>query len=259
MEQATIPERFVPRGYGRRSPDLVDGVTRSRDLGTPLERRTSKWTSTKERLRRGLNVAVALLGIVVTAPLMIVIAILVKLTSRGPVLYTQPRVGLDRRSNRASNGMQRCRRSQDRGGRVFTMYKFRTMYVGSDRAGEVWARPGDPRITPLGRVLRKYRLDELPQLFNVLKGDMNVVGPRPEQPAIFQGLREKVDGYAQRQKVLPGITGLAQVRQSYDQSLEDVRSKVELDLRYLEFRSPSQDVRIMLETIPVMLTKKGSV
>ncbi len=222
----------------------------------------------RERARRALNVAVALLGILLTAPLMLVIAILVRVTSRGPVLFTQKRVGLNRRGSafrRPTAGARSesendgsCRRSHDRGGYLFTMYKFRTMYVGAEDAGEMWARPGDPRITPLGRVLRKTRLDELPQLFNVLKGDMNVVGPRPEQPEIFLSLREKVNGYSERQKVLPGITGLAQVRRPYDQSIGDVRKKVKLDLYYLERRSPATDVRIMLETIPVMLRKDGS-
>ena len=261
MEQATIPERFRPkRGASERAERrAVPGSGRRRrsadveDLSP-----SSRWSSTRERARRGLNVAVAVLGIVLTAPLMLLIGFLVRTTSRGPVLYKQLRVGLDRRSSSSRNG-KRCRRSEDRGGRLFTMYKFRTMYVGADKVGEVWAKPGDPRVTPLGRVLRKYRLDELPQLFNVLKGDMNVVGPRPEQPGIFKGLREEVDGYAQRQKVLPGITGLAQVRRPYDQSLSDVRSKVELDLDYVDRRSPSEDIRIMLETIPVMLNKKGSV
>jgi lipopolysaccharide/colanic/teichoic acid biosynthesis glycosyltransferase len=188
---------------------------------------------------------------------MLVIAVLVKLSSPGPVLYRQPRVGLDRRGLQATDA-DLTRRRDDWGGRLFTIYKFRTMHDGADRVGETWARPRDPRVTPLGRVLRSYRLDELPQFYNVLKGDMNMVGPRPEQPKIFAELRGKLNGYAQRQRVLPGITGLAQVTLPYDQSLVDVRAKVELDLEYIGRRSPASDLLIMARTVPVMLKKSGA-
>ena len=143
------------------------------------------------------------------------------------------------------------------GGKPFTIYKFRTMYEDGD-APQVWATPGDPRVTPIGRVLRKYRLDELPQLFNVLKGDMNVVGPRPEQPEIFADLRQEVSGYSYRQRVLPGITGWAQINQSYDTCIDDVRRKVELDLEYIGRTSAVEDLRIMAQTVPVMLGKRGA-
>jgi len=133
------------------------------------------------------------------------------------------------------------------------------MVSDSDRAGQIWASKDDPRITAVGHVLRKYRLDELPQLLNVLKGDMNIVGPRPEQPRIFQELREQVSGYQERQRVLPGITGWAQVNHSYDQSIEDVRKKVEYDLEYIEGRSFFNDLTIMARTVPVMIGKKGSI
>src|SRR5690242_12164673 len=135
----------------------------------------------RERPRRILNILAALVGLVITSPVMLLVAVLVKLTSRGPVFYTQTRIGLDRRDPKVR--AVHPRRSQDQGGRPFKIYKFRTMRVvevGAD--AQVWARPDDPRVTPVGRILRKYRLDELPQLFNVLRGDMNVVGPRPEQP-----------------------------------------------------------------------------
>jgi lipopolysaccharide/colanic/teichoic acid biosynthesis glycosyltransferase len=123
---------------------------------------------------------------------------------------------------------------------------------------EVWAAEDDPRITTVGRFLRAYRLDELPQLFNVLRGDMNVVGPRPEQPEIFSKLREDVDGYAQRQRVLPGITGWAQVNHHYDQCVEDVTKKLELDLDYISRRSPLEDLKIMTRTPVVMVLRQGS-
>ncbi|MEX1181756.1 MAG: sugar transferase [Gemmatimonadota bacterium] len=208
------------------------------------------------RLRRVLNVAVAAVGIILTVPIMLLIAMLVRLTSPGPVLYRQQRVGLDRR--RGTRG--HWRRRVDYGGKLFTIYKFRTMRVEPEgQAQQVWASRSDPRITPIGNVLRKYRLDELPQLFNVLRGDMNVVGPRPEQPKIFLQLREQVERYHERQRVLPGITGWAQVNQSYDQNIEDVRRKVRLDLEYAERESPVQDLMIMVRTVPVMLFKVGSI
>jgi lipopolysaccharide/colanic/teichoic acid biosynthesis glycosyltransferase len=137
------------------------------------------------------------------------------------------------------------------------MYKFRTMQVERGER-EVWAQQDDPRVTSIGRLLRKLRLDELPQLFNVLRGDMNIVGPRPEQPAIFVYLREQVEGYQRRQRVRPGITGWAQVNLAYDQSVEDVRRKVALDLEYIHRQSAFEDFKIMCRTLPVMVLGRGA-
>lgn len=212
-------------------------------------------TARHEFGRRALNVVVAVIGILATSPAMVFIAIAIRLTSPGPVIFRQPRVGIDRRSD--PEGHRDDRRTEDHGGRVFTMYKFRTMYSqGSD--SQVWARPGDPRITPLGRILRAYRLDELPQLFNVLLGDMNVVGPRPEQPRIFTRLADQFGAYRLRQRVLPGITGMAQTQLPYDQNLDDVRRKVDKDLEYIETRSFWTDLRIMVATMKVLFLKRGS-
>ena len=211
----------------------------------------------RERPRRILNIVVAALGLVIVSPLLLLIAALVKLTSRGPVLYTQTRIGLDRRDPKVR--AVHPRRSQDQGGRPFLIYKFRTMRVvevGAD--AQVWARPDDPRVTVIGKLLRKYRLDELPQLFNVLRGDMNVVGPRPEQPRIFDDLRTQVQSYQVRQRVRPGITGWAQVNQHYDNSVEDVRRKVQFDLEYIRRQSLSEDVKIMFQTVPVIVFRKGA-
>ncbi len=144
------------------------------------------------------------------------------------------------------------------GGRPFTIYKFRTMTVDAETNGQaVWASKNDHRVTPVGRVLRQARLDELPQLWNVLKGDMNVVGPRPERPSIFADLREQIPDYQLRQRTRPGITGHAQINHQYDESLEDVRQKVRYDLEYLEKRTAWEDLKIMIRTIPVMLFRKG--
>ena len=160
--------------------------------------------------------------------MLLIVALLVKLTSRGPVFYTQERVGLDRRAARAP-APEPPARSRDLGGRPFTIYKFRTMRVDAEQhSGAVWAQQQDPRVTPVGRLLRQYRLDELPQLLNVLKGEMNIVGPRPERPTIFAELREHIAEYPLRQRAKPGITGLAQINHHYDRSIDDVRTKVQL-------------------------------
>jgi lipopolysaccharide/colanic/teichoic acid biosynthesis glycosyltransferase len=208
----------------------------------------------RERARRVLNVAVATLGLIIAAPVMALIAIVVKLTSPGPVFYKQTRVGLCVRSESGGN----FRRKQDLGGRPFTIYKFRTMRVAKPgEESQVWASQGDPRITPIGAFLRKTRLDELPQLFNVILGDMNVVGPRPEQPQIFQTLRTEVPSYAVRQRVRPGITGQAQITLHYDTCIDDVKKKVQADLEYIEKQSVLTDLRIMLLTAPVVIFRKG--
>jgi lipopolysaccharide/colanic/teichoic acid biosynthesis glycosyltransferase len=205
---------------------------------------------------RALNVVLALLALVSLLPLMLVIAVLIKLTSRGPVLYTQERVGQDRRQRGVA--ALNHRRSHDWGGRPFTMYKFRTMRVDAEQhSGAVWAQERDSRVTPIGGVLRQYRLDELPQLVNVLRGEMNIVGPRPERPTIFAELRSHIAEYPLRQRAKPGITGLAQINHHYDRSLDDVRTKVGYDLEYIRRQSLREDLRIMLKTIPVILLRRG--
>ena len=210
------------------------------------------------RARRGVNVMAALILLALASPVMLLAALLIKLTSPGPVFFTQTRVGLDRRKDE-SGGPVDPRRRRDLGGRPFEILKFRSMtYQPPEERKQVWASPTDPRITPVGKYLRKFRIDELPQLLNVLKGDMNLVGPRPEQPAIFGELRETIDQYQARQRVLPGITGLAQVNLSYDQNLDSVREKVRLDLEYAQSECPIKDLRIMAKTVPVVLTGKGA-
>ena len=202
---------------------------------------------------RLLNIAVASIGLLIAAPLFVVIAALVKLTSRGPIFYKQRRVGLDRRWRESSSHAD-SRRVHDLGGRPFTMYKFRTMVTAAERdSKEVWAKPRDERVTAIGRRLRTTRLDELPQLLNVLAGDMNIVGPRPERPMIFAQMRQAIPNYHLRQRVMPGITGWAQVNQAYDTCVDDVRRKVEYDLEYMKTRSAARDLRIMARTVPIML------
>ena len=207
-------------------------------------------------VQRAMNLFIAAVALFVALPLLLLIAVAIKLTSRGPVFYTQERVGLDRRLS----GIKRdeTRRSRDLGGRPFTIYKFRTMRVDAEaHSGAVWATQNDPRVTPVGRFLRQYRLDEIPQLLNVMRGEMNIVGPRPERPTIFAELREHITEYPLRQRAKPGITGLAQIYHHYDRSMDDVRTKVRFDLEYIQRRSLGEDLRIMMLTIPVVFLRRG--
>jgi lipopolysaccharide/colanic/teichoic acid biosynthesis glycosyltransferase len=206
---------------------------------------------------------VALILILLVSPLMLLCALVVKLGSpRGPILYRQERVGLDRRQ--MSDGPQlplaiRDRRRIPGLGRSFTILKFRTMVADAEKlTGPVWAVGGDPRITRVGRVMRQLRLDELPQLFNVLGGHMRLIGPRPERPHFVRQLAEHIPNYVQRLRVLPGITGLAQIEREYDGSVADVRRKVQYDLFYVQNRSGLLDLKILLRTIDVMVRGRGA-
>lgn len=209
-----------------------------------------------EQLNRAVNVVLATLALIVLMPLFLLVAIAIRSTSKGPIIYRQIRVGQDRRRQRVQ--WVRDRRHVDLGGRPFVIYKFRSMTVDAEKNGIVWAQKSDSRVTPVGRVLRLTRIDELPQLFNVLLGDMNIVGPRPERPGIFLKLREHIAEYPLRQRAKPGITGLAQIEQDYDNSIADVRRKVQYDLTYIRQQSLVEDLRIMLSTLPVMLTRRGA-
>lgn len=210
----------------------------------------------KPELLRAVNVATAAVLLVATLPVLLAAMLAVRLTSRGPVIYRQTRVGLDRRGRADDTD---CRRAEDYGGRPFTIFKLRTMVVDAEAGtGPVWAEANDPRVTPVGRFLRATRIDELPQLWNVIRGDMNLVGPRPERPQLVLKLSREVVGYRRRHQVRPGITGLAQVSQHYDQSLDDVRSKVRYDIAYLNQRSVVTDARILARTVPVVLRRIGA-
>ena len=205
---------------------------------------------------RALNVVIAGTALLLLAPVMLLVALAVRISSPGPVIYAQTRVGQDRR-RRAAQPSLFDRRACDLGGRVFRIYKFRTMRIDAERRGVQWATKNDPRVTLLGRILRQCRLDEIPQLFNVLVCDMNIVGPRPERPSIVRRLAESIEEYPLRHWAKPGITGLAQINLSYDTCLDDVRAKVRYDLEYIRRQSVTEDLRIMLCTMPAMLFRKG--
>lgn len=259
--------RIAPRGVPRTrrvSGDVIDVTERIRaiDVGRLADMVDDDLPSQvvpatrSEQISRAVNVVIAAVAMALLSPLMLLIAIAVRLTSAGPILYMQTRVGLDRRQTRVNALYDR--RMQDLGGRIFTIYKFRTMHVDAESgSGAVWASKRDPRVTGLGRILRKTRLDELPQLINVLRGDMNIVGPRPERPSIFARLRNDIREYPLRQLAKPGITGWAQINTDYDQSIDDVRRKVRYDLEYIRNQSLLYDLRIMARTVPVILFRRG--
>lgn len=206
---------------------------------------------------RSMNIVLASTGLVLASPIMLVFAALIKLTSPGPIFYSQARVGIDRRRARGPNSSY-DRRTRDLGGNPFIIWKFRSMHVNAEReSGAIWATAGDSRMTAVGRVMRKCRIDELPQLFNVIRGDMNIVGPRPERPAIFSRLCRDIEEYPLRQRAKPGITGWAQVNQTYDVTVEDVRNKVRYDLEYLERQGVREDLKIMARTVPIVVLGKG--
>jgi len=195
----------------------------------------SKWN---EVLKRTLDLAVSMIGIVIATPLMILVAIAVRLESKGPVIYRQTRVG--------------------RKDKCFEILKFRSMHADAEKFnGAQWAAKDDPRVTRIGKFLRKYRLDELPQLFNVVRGDMSFVGPRPERPCFVTDLRNRVPYYDERHSVRPGLTGWAQVQYSYGSSVEDAYRKLEYDLFYLKNMSLTFDLAIIFKTIRIVAGGHG--
>ncbi|MDH3427626.1 MAG: sugar transferase [Gemmatimonadota bacterium] len=227
-------------------------------LGRPAQAPIRRVSPAESFVLRVVNNLVAIAALALLSPIILIIAILIRIETKGPVFYRQTRVGLDRRNldgREASIG----RRVSDIGGQPFEIVKFRTMRVDAeDASGPVWATHGDPRVTKVGRMLRRTRLDEVPQFWNVLRGEMSIVGPRPERPTFVQQLRDEIAGYPLRQQVPPGITGWAQVNRPPDQSVDDVRAKVGFDLEYLKRRSVWFDLWIMLKTLPVMFERDNS-
>ena len=231
-----------------------------------------------EATRRGkrvLDIISSLTLLILLSPVMLLTAIAVRLTSRGPIIFQQTRVGLnlrqkkrDRRNSDSSTpaplALDRRRlenqRRRDGGyGKPFTLYKFRTMRIDAEKNGPQFAVKGDPRITPIGRFLRKTRIDELPQLWNVLRGDMSFVGPRPERPEFIENLTAEIPNYINRLGLKPGLTGLAQIINGYDNDIESFKRKVNFDLLYLQNCCLINDLKIMLRTIKVVLTGSGAI
>jgi len=191
------------------------------------------------QIKRLMDFLVSFLLLTLGAPFWLILVLIIRCTSKGPAVYKQVRVGQN--------------------GKLFTMLKFRSMYQDAEKiSGPKWATEDDPRITPLGKILRKTRLDEIPQFINVLKGEMSLVGPRPERPFFVEQLKKEIPWYVRRIKMKPGITGWAQVKHKYDESIEDVKQKVMYDLYYFENMSISLDIKIILRTFIVALTGKGA-
>ena len=189
--------------------------------------------------KRALDILMSIFALVVLSPIMLLVAILVKLTSKGPIVYSQTRVGQK--------------------GDHFEIYKFRTMKIDAEKeTGPVWAAQNDNRLTPAGHFLRKTHLDELPQFVNVLKGEMSIIGPRPERPHFVQEFKKIIPAYENRLTVKPGITGLAQVWYRYDETIADVKKKLKYDMLYIKKLCLWADVQIAMRTVRVIFTGEGA-
>lgn len=227
--------KIVPDLY-----DIISGqVKTSQIYGVPLidimPELMPEW---EKKLKRVMDIVFSLILLIVTSPIILLAAIAIKLESEGPVFYKQERMGMN--------------------GKIFKIIKFRTMINDAEKyTGPVWSTKDDPRITKVGKFLRKVRLDEIPQAINILKGDMSFVGPRPERPFFVEKLSNEIPLYKRRLKVRPGLTGWAQVKHKYDESIEDVKIKLRYDLFYIENMSLRLDFKIILRTIFVVLFGKG--
>lgn len=258
---------------------LADGSIPSPQWLTNLRlvkpRRSTRCLGEGTRLaKRAVDIVGSSILLVVLAPVMLLVAVAVRLTSPGPVIFRQTRVGLNARDKKKKDrrqtemncppdGTERRKagrdRRQDRAyGKPFTLYKFRTMRIDAEKNGAQLATKNDPRVTSIGRFLRKTRLDELPQLWNVLKGEMSLVGPRPERPEFIETLSEQVPNYINRLGLKPGLTGLAQIINGYDTDLDSFRRKVNLDLLYLQNCCFINDMKILLRTVRVVLSGSGA-
>ncbi len=220
--------------------DIVMGYGRTDQLyGLPLiEIMPQIMPPWERKVKRLMDIGVSLVVLIGFLPIWMLISIMIKLDSRGPILFSQKRVG--------------------KNGKIFTIYKFRSMVHRAEKAtGPVWAKKRDPRVTRLGGILRKLRIDEIPQFINILYNDMSLVGPRPERPFFVDRLKRHIPLYTRRLRVKPGITGWAQIKGGYDDCIESVRKKLEYDLFYLENISLRMDMKIIFNTLYTMLSRKG--
>ncbi len=191
-----------------------------------------------KRMKRVFDLLASVLTLILLSPVCLLIALAIKMESTGPILYRQERVGED--------------------GKVFKLLKFRSMRADAEQNGPVWAKVDDDRVTRVGRIIRKLRLDEIPQIFNVLKGEMSFVGPRPERPFFVESLRKEIPYYSERHVIKPGITGWAQIMYRYGASKEDALQKLKYDLYYIKHMSVMLDLVILFETIKIVLLGKGA-
>jgi len=234
-DQKNVGIKIVPDLY-----EIVSGQAKTSQIyGMPLidimPQLMPEW---EKKLKRSFDIIISLIILTITFPVCLITAIAIKIDSKGPVFFKQERCGLN--------------------GNTFTMIKFRSMFRDAEKmSGPVWSQKDDPRITEVGKFIRRARIDEIPQMYNVLKGEMSFVGPRPERPFFVEKLAQEIPYYKRRLKVRPGITGWAQVKHKYDESLEDVKVKLKYDLFYIENISLRMDFKIILRTIYVVLFGKG--
>jgi exopolysaccharide biosynthesis polyprenyl glycosylphosphotransferase len=235
LENRGIGLKIVPDLY-----EILSGQARTSQLyGIPLidimPELMPEW---EKKLKRISDVIISLIILVLTLPLNVFVALAIRINSKGPVLFKQERIGMNNKN--------------------FKIYKFRSMFQDAEKnTGPVWSTKDDPRVTHVGKIMRKLRIDEIPQFFNVLKGEMSLVGPRPERPYFVEQLSQQIPYYKRRLKVRPGITGWAQVKHKYDESIEDVKVKLRYDLFYIENMSLRMDIKILARTILVVLFGKG--
>lgn len=281
MSTETLPPPVIPHVVPSNLNDVADyaaaeslpavpWLTQLRDQADRVDLH-SIGTATRV-LKRIADLVIATAMLIVLAPVMLLTALAVKLTSPGPVIFSQTRVGLNLRRPGAERrqqdgdppeGIERRVPESDRRrefayGRHFTLYKFRSMRTDAEKNGAQFATKGDPRVTSIGRFLRKTRLDELPQLINVIRGDMSLVGPRPERPEFIQNLSKEIPDYIQRLGLKPGLTGVAQIVNGYDNNIDSFRRKVAFDLMYLRNLCVWNDLKILFRTIRVVLSGSGA-
>lgn len=232
--QDKVHLKIMPDTY-----EIVSGMVKTNQIyGVPLIEVMPEIMPYAEQLfKRFLDVFISLFVLIFFLPLWLLIALLIKISSKGPVFYTQERVG--------------------KNGKLFTLYKFRSMIENAEEYGPEWAGERDPRITWIGRVIRKLYIDEIPQMINILKNEMSLVGPRPERLHFVEKLKKEFPYYFKRLSIKPGITGWAQIKHKYDSSLDDVRLKLQYDFYYIENMSLKLDFKIMINTLIVILLMKG--
>jgi exopolysaccharide biosynthesis polyprenyl glycosylphosphotransferase len=230
-----VAVKIMPELY-----EIISGMAKTQQIyGLPLiEVKTELMSVPSRIIKRSIDVFISLFVLLILSPFLIITAILIKLTSKGPVFYTQKRLG--------------------KSGKLFKVVKFRSMVQNAEsESGPMWADRDDPRVTAIGSFMRRIRLDEVPQFINVIKNDMSIVGPRPERPFFVEQLKKEIPYYSRRLSIKPGITGWAQVKHTYDTSIEDVKTKLQYDFYYIENMSLSLDFRIMANTLLVVFTMKG--
>ena len=242
LRDTTLLKRFCELRYSGVSVMPLITLCEEVDQYVPLELLTPEWLLNAsgephllyiKKVKRLFDIVVSIAGLILSAPLLLAAMVAVKVTSAGPVFYRQVRSG--------------------RFGRQVNVTKLRTMRVDAEKGGAVWSTENDPRVTPVGRILRKYRIDEIPQLFHVLMGTMSFVGPRPDRPEMIEKLATSIPYYQERLMVQPGITGWAQVNYPYGSSVEDARRKLEYDLYYMKNMSVFLDLFILLDTVRIVI------